>query len=236
MFTNLLASTPRKPRSMVGLLFSGAMHAILGTAAVYGTLQARERLEKPEAQRVEFVAVRKQPPPPKDEPKPVPNEIVVAPPQLKGFQVLISPIKVPDTLPDIDVKQQETNANDYPGIGIPGGTSKGVVGGATPIGDQPYFEFQVEKPVRQIPGSGNLRYPDMLRSANTEGEVLAQFIVDETGRYEPGSFTMIESSHEQFTQAVKSALPNMRFYPAEVGGKKVKQLVRQPFTFALTKR
>ena len=38
-----------------------------------------------------------------------------------------------------------------------------------------------------------------------------------------------------FTQAVKNALPNMRFYPAEVGGKKVKQLVQQPFTFSLSK-
>jgi protein TonB len=27
----------------------------------------------------------------------------------------------------------------------------------------------------------------------------------------------------------------MRFYPAEVGGRKVKQLVQQPFTFSLQK-
>jgi protein TonB len=46
---------------------------------------------------------------------------------------------------------------------------------------------------------------------------------------------VLKSSHELFTQAVKNALPNMRFYPAEVGGKKVKQLVQQPFTFSLSK-
>jgi periplasmic protein TonB len=34
---------------------------------------------------------------------------------------------------------------------------------------------------------------------------------------------------------VKAALPNMKFYPAEVGGKKVKQLVQMPFQFSLTK-
>jgi protein TonB len=34
---------------------------------------------------------------------------------------------------------------------------------------------------------------------------------------------------------VKQALPAMRFVPAEVGGKKVKQLVQQPFSFAITK-
>ena len=104
-----------------------------------------------------------------------------------------------------------------------------------PPSDQPYFEFQVEKQVQQIPGTGNLRYPDMLRSANVEGEVLAQFVVDADGRYEAGTFKVLKSSHELFTQAVKNALPNMRFYAAEVGGKKVKQLVQQPFTFSLTK-
>jgi protein TonB len=36
-----------------------------------------------------------------------------------------------------------------------------------------------------------------------------------------------------FEQAVRSALPNMRFLPAEIGGRKVKQLVQQPFVFAL---
>ena len=101
--------------------------------------------------------------------------------------------------------------------------------------DQPYFEFQVEKQVQQIPGTGNLQYPDMLRSANVEGEVLAQFVVDAEGRYEAGSFKVLKSTHELFTQAVTNALPNMRFYPAEVGGKKVPQLVQQPFTFSLTK-
>jgi TonB family protein len=99
--------------------------------------------------------------------------------------------------------------------------------------DQPYFEFQVEKQVQQIPGTRTLRYPDSLRAANVEGDVLAQFVVDEAGQYEPNTFKVLKSSHELFTAAVKSALPNMKFYPAEVGGRKVKQLVQQPFTFSL---
>jgi hypothetical protein len=32
---------------------------------------------------------------------------------------------------------------------------------------------------------------------------------------------------------VRDALPAMRFAPVEVGGRKVGQLVQQPFTFAL---
>jgi TonB family protein len=88
----------------------------------------------------------------------------------------------------------------------------------------------------QIPGTGNLRYPDSLRRATVEGEVVAQFVVDENGLVLPGTFKVLKSTHLQFTDAVKTALPNMRFYPAETGGVRVKQLITQPFTFALSKR
>ena len=236
MFNTLLETRPQKQRSTGGLIFSGVLHAVLAVGAVYGTLQAKEKMEKPKAEKVDFVEAKKEPPPPKEEPKPMPKEVVVAPPPPKGFQVLTAPIKVPDVLPTIDLNKPVTDEADFSGKGVQGGVAKGVVGGTGPVNtDQPYFEFQVEKQVQQIPGTGNLRYPDMLRSANVEGEVLAQFIVDADGRYEAGSFKVIKSTHELFTQAVKNALPNMRFYPAEVGGKKVKQLVQQPFTFSLSK-
>jgi protein TonB len=237
MFNNLIESKPKRQRTTGGLIFSGVMHAILGTAAVYGTLQAKEQLEKPKAEKVEFVEMKKkeEPPPPKEVPPP-PKDVVMAPPPPKGFQVLAAPVKVPDVLPDIDLSKKVTDEADFSGKGVAGGSAKGVVGGTAPVNsDQPYFEFQVEKQVAQVPGQPGPRYPDMLRSANVEGEVLAQFVVDTTGRYEAGSFKVLKSSHEQFTQAVKNALPSMRFYPAEVGGRKVKQLVQQPFTFSLSK-
>ncbi len=236
MFNNLIESKPKKQRTTGGMITSAIVHAVLIVLAVEGTLQAKEKLEKPKAEKVEFVDVKKkEPPPPKEEPPPPPKQIVVAPPPPKGFQVLTAPIKVPDVLPDIDLNKKVTDEADFSGKGVQGGSAKGVVGGTLPPSDQPYFEFQVEKQVQQIPGTGNLRYPDMLRSANVEGEVLAQFVVDADGRYEAGTFKVLKSSHELFTQAVKNALPNMRFYAAEVGGKKVKQLVQQPFTFSLTK-
>ena len=237
MFNTLIESKPKKQRTLGGLIFSGVIHAILGTGAVYGTLQAKEQLEKPKAEKVEFVEMKKkeEPPPPKEVPPP-PKDVVMAPPPPKGFQVLTAPVKVPDVLPDIDLSKKVTDEADFSGKGVAGGVAKGVVGGTAPVNtDQPFFEFQVEKQVQQIPGSGNLRYPDMLRSANVEGEVLAQFVVDTTGKYENGSFKVLKSSHDLFTAAVRNALPTMRFYPAEVGGRKVKQLVQQPFTFSLQK-
>jgi protein TonB len=238
MFNNLIESKAQKQRRAGGMVMSAVIHSVLITAAVYGTLHASEALEKPKAEKVEFVTVKKdEPPPPKDEPKPPPPDVVVKAPPPKGFQVLTAPIKIPDVLPDIDLSKKVTNEEDFTGKGVAGGVAKGVVGGVPqPANDnQTYFEFQVEKQVSPLPGQAGPRYPDMLRSANVEGEVLAQFVVDTTGRADMSTFKVLKTTHDLFTNAVKASLPNMKFYPAEVGGHKVKQLVQMPFQFNLQK-
>jgi periplasmic protein TonB len=238
MFDNLIESRAAKQKRAGGTLMSTVIHAVVISAAVYATAHATDALDKPKAEKVEFVTVKKdEPPPPKETPKPPPPDVVMKAPPPKGFQVLTAPIKIPDVLPEIDLSKSVTREEDFTGKGVAGGTAKGIVGGTPqPVNDnQTYFEFQVEKQVAVQPDNPRPRYPDMLRSSNVEGEVLAQFVVDTTGRYENGSFKVLKSSHDLFTAAVRNALPRMRFYPAEVGGRKVKQLVQQPFTFSLQK-
>jgi TonB family protein len=96
-----------------------------------------------------------------------------------------------------------------------------------------YFEFQVERQAYPVPGNPSPRYPDMLREAGVDGQVLAQFVVDTTGRANMLTFKVLKTSHDLFTASVRSALPNMTFAPAEVGGKKVKQLIQMPFEFSM---
>ena len=239
MFDNLIESKAKKQRRAGGMIFSAVLHVVLITGAIYGTLQAKEQLEKPKAEKVEFVEMKKkdEPPPPKEEPKPPPPDVVMKAPPPKGFQVLTAPIKIPDVLPDIDLSKKVTNEEDFSGKGVAGGIAKGVVGGTPqPVNDnQTYFEFQVEKQVAVTPDNPRPRYPDMLRSSNVEGEVLAQFVVDTTGRADMSSFKVLKSTHDMFTNSVKAVLPQMKFYPAEVGGRKVKQLVQMPFQFNLSK-
>lgn len=103
-------------------------------------------------------------------------------------------------------------------------------------GEQTYFEFQVEKPVRQASGSAAPRYPPELKAAGVEGEVLAQFVVDTLGTPVLTTFRVLKSSHGEFTEAIKAALPGMKFVPAELRGRKVRQLVQQPFVFAIQKK
>jgi protein TonB len=151
--------------------------------------------------------------------------------------VLPQPIDIPKVIPDVDLSKRVTNEADFSGKGVAGGVAKGVVGGTGPIGsdNQTYFEFQVEKQAQQDPNGARPNYPETLRSAGVEGEVRAQFVVDTTGRAEPNSLKILGSSNDLFTAAVRSALPRMRFFPAEVGGRKVRQLVEQPFTFQISR-
>ena len=66
------------------------------------------------------------------------------------------------------------------------------------------------------------------------GVVLDIWQANEKGRYESGTLNVINSSNPGFTAAVKDALPRMKFSAAQIGGKKVQQLVQMPFQFHLT--
>jgi periplasmic protein TonB len=235
MFNNLIESKAKKQRTPGGMALSVVIHAVLIGGAVYGTLQAGQQIEKVRAEKVEFMKVeKKEPPPPKKAPPP--PDVVAAPPPPKGFQVLTAPIKIPDVLPKIDLSKSVTNAADFSGKGVAGGIAKGVVGGTAPVTNNTYFSYQVEKQVEMVPGQQAPHYPDVLRSANVEGEVVAQFVVDTNGRADMSTFKALKSTHDLFVQAVRNALRDYRFYPAEIGGKKVKQLVQQPFQFTLNGR
>jgi protein TonB len=95
-----------------------------------------------------------------------------------------------------------------------------------------FSEFQVERPVR-IKHAVPPMYPPELRAVGMEGEVVVQFVVDTMGRAEMRTFRVLRSTHSAFDQAVRDALPLMRFEPARLGGRLVRQVVQEPFTFAL---
>jgi len=97
---------------------------------------------------------------------------------------------------------------------------------------QAYFEFQVEKPVSARPGNPHAQYPDDLRARARGGEVTCQFVVDTTGKVDMGTFEVVKASEASYAAAVKRVLPQMRYFPAEEGGHKVRQLVEQDFRFA----
>lgn len=97
-----------------------------------------------------------------------------------------------------------------------------------------YSDIEVEKQVSQIRGTARIVYPLELKSQHISGEVLASFVVDTLGRMEPETFRVLRATDWRFVPAVLEGLRPARFNPAEVRGRKVRQLVQQPFTFTVT--
>jgi TonB family protein len=99
--------------------------------------------------------------------------------------------------------------------------------------ERAYFVFEVMRQVQPSPNNRPPRYPDALRSANIQGEVLVQFVVDTTGRAEMNTFKVLRSTDMLFTSAVRRAVPDFEFEPAMIANGKVRQLVQMPFYFCL---
>lgn len=132
------------------------------------------------------------------------------------------------------------------GAGLPQGGETGASEGAEsaaaeagselPASDSVFMDWQVDNPVAFDAASAAPAYPDSLQASGVEGMVIAQFVVDTTGQVEQGTFVLLESSHRRFTESVRDALPKMLFRPAEVNGRRIKQLVQQPFIFRIEPR
>ena len=104
-----------------------------------------------------------------------------------------------------------------------------------------------EKQAATRPGTINLRYPASLQAGGFEGRVLLEFVVDTTGRADRGTVRDaspstaaalapgLRGAYEQFVRSARDAVVDARFYPAEVGGCRVRQLVRLPLAWTLNR-
>jgi outer membrane biosynthesis protein TonB len=103
---------------------------------------------------------------------------------------------------------------------------------ATATDPTAFAEAQVDKKAEvKMPLVAKPKYPANLEMERISGEVYAQFIVDTLGQVEPATFQILEYSRLEFVDAVKDVLPRMRFIPAELKSKKVRQLLKQRFQF-----
>ncbi len=105
---------------------------------------------------------------------------------------------------------------------------------ATSGPDSVYSILEVDTAVVRSANSAAPAYPLLLLEKHIMGNVSARYIVDTTGFADTSSFTVVSATHPGFVVAVKEALPYMRFEPAKIGGKKVRQLVEQQFSFKIT--
>ena len=99
--------------------------------------------------------------------------------------------------------------------------------------DSVFTQLEVDSIVSRYPGSAAPAYPVEMLKQGVQGSVVTQYVVDTTGFADTTSLKIMSMTHEQFANAVRAALPYMRFFPAKVGSKKVRQLVEQEFSFKI---
>lgn len=234
MRVKLPESAPDRKRSFGGTAVSTLLHSLLIGGAVAGTGVVQEALPiDPVEQRVIYVAPHDPPretPPVSSHLPPVPDiptNIVpetppVAPPDLSVVPTGLPPAT--STIGTVSAEEFARSARD---------TTPPVSAG--PASDEPFTEVMVERPVQARSGNPAPRYPTILANAGVQGTVFAQFVVDTAGRVEPSSIRFLKSDHAQFERSVQDALLRSRYSPAEAGGRRVRQLVEQAFSFALAR-
>jgi TonB family protein len=106
-----------------------------------------------------------------------------------------------------------------------------------PVGepDAIFSEIDVDLAAERDPNSEGPTYPDSLLKAQVEGEARVRFVVDSSGHADVASFGVIEADQLAFAEAVRLALPRMKFRPASIGEKRVPQHVEQTFIFKISR-
>ena len=227
MFDNLIESKRKRAQSPMQALWSIVFHVVLVIAAVKVTAGAAETVKKALADTtLTFMEPPKPPPPPPD--KPPPDVVVAANPPPQGFQTVLPPEAIPQTIPPVN-PNQHFDARDFTGKGVEGGIATGVVGGTGPVG-QTYLEAQLDDPPTVV-AAGSVRYPPALQSAGIAGSVDVQFIVDSTGHPEAASFRVLKSTHPAFEAPAREAVLKTVFRPGKLHGQAVRVLVQQSVKF-----
>lgn len=141
-----------------------------------------------------------------------------------GVSVVLDKLTIPDLRSGSGAASGRTAA-PQPRVPAPG--QAGV--------DRPYFDFEVENPATMAVGTSGPSYPPALRATKREGSVLVQFVVNIDGTAEMSTLRVLKSDDDGFSDAVRAALATMRFTPARISGRPVRQLVQQPFQFSLSR-
>ncbi len=137
-------------------------------------------------------------------------------------------------IPDVNIALGAVRNDEFAAAVSSSAAATEGVSGKTGIEKAAYDAYEVDRAVQPLSNAAPV-YPAAMRAEGIEGEVEAQFIVNEHGRAEASSLRIVKSTNDQFAESVRRALSKMRFAPAQLGGRPVAQTVQQLFSFRLSR-
>lgn len=96
------------------------------------------------------------------------------------------------------------------------------------------FESQVDIPAHLNSDQQPAIYPPELRDIGAEADIDVSFVVDTTGRADMSTFKVVSATNPQFVAAVRDGVARAKFRPAEIAGRKVRQIMPWATTFSIT--
>jgi TonB family protein len=240
MFEVLVASGAHASLKPQWLTTSVVTHGLVIALALVATRAALDapRMTSPDEVMLLFVPKAPEPPPPAvTKPQKSAPVVSLGEPPPQGFQTVAAPSDIPNVIPPVDLSQRPLDPRDFTGRGVEGGVADGVVGGTGLVApnaidaiyvattDIAGFEAAVvlSQPMPQ--------YPAALASVGVEGRVTVEFVIDTTGKVEPASIRVIESTHPAFESTARKAIRGSIFRPAHLSTVPVRQLTRQSVRF-----
>ena len=232
MLNILLESRSKKAGNQAFAAASATVHGTLIIIAAFATAAGAPAVTKPET--LTPIVWTTTPPTPSQEPNRPVRTLQTAPSPIAPVRQVSLTFDVPSALPAINLPLGTITAADFPQpVGSGSNTSDGPTGSDRGGGRQAYTSDEVEVPVSALSGGIRPEYPPALRSSGMEGQVVAQFIVNESGHALVETVKIISATNDLFAHSVRRAIPKMRFAAARIGGRAVPQMVQQLFVFRL---
>ncbi|MBC8090007.1 MAG: TonB family protein [Phycisphaerae bacterium] len=214
--TGIESSRPLLVRPRIGTLASIGLHAgLIGATVLAQAHLASLPPEDPGPLSAQFLYPLLRP-----MPKPVQEQVSYI--GLNGMQPLDLPVTA---IKDDHAKEVATL--------LPPPTQVAIEEVVVPEPPRTFSEIEVDSAAVRDPESAGPAYPLKLLALKLEGATVVQFVVDSTGHVDVASLVILDSTHPDFTQAVRDVLPRMKYQPARMGRRPVAQLVEQRFGFRI---
>ena len=205
-------------------MFSVAAHVVFIGAAVYGTGERSRELADEVSQRVYYL--------------PPPDRMPASEALAERIQYVDVGTGARTTGVEGDIGTPASEPKPFEESGSRGASGVDPIDQPSqmpvPSADSVYSILNVEESAVRSEGSAAPIYPPELIQKLIEGSVLTNFVIDTTGRADTASIEVLQGTHPLFVQSVRTAIPDMRFSPAMVQGRKVRQVVEQRFHFRIT--
>jgi len=168
--------------------------------------------------------------------KPFVDDIIFVEPEINTLQKTEQPSLPKPVIPVIavddlteDIIFEDISISEKQVVSLPPEKEKEVI-----IKEEYSFKAVEHKPeiIRGMEAlQSKIYYPEIIRRAGIEGQVIVEFIVNKEGSVE--SAEVIKSANDQLDEIVMNAVKALKFKPGEQRGKPVKVKIKIPITFNL---